>query len=380
MTLLSHDMTLNDETLYSLLSMEEGPTLDFKREQYRFDKAADEDKAELLKDILAFANTQRHRTAHILVGVEEVTGGRSKVVGVDRHLDDAILHQFVNGKTNRPVEFSYFPYPVEDKSIGVIEIPIQQRPVWAEKIYGVVKANEVYVRDGSSTRPALPDEIAAMGRGNPPRLQAQWGDATRRTVYPPDYVHRNTGLTLPDEFQTWEGRRGHYDFEALAQKLGVDPTVYDGPRVTLIRERVMYKSLGLRFFNSSGSVGENVRFTGILKGRQGVIFKSSGNFLLSEEPFQSNDEKIRSNPSGDDIEIAVEVGHIRPGEYVWAGRGVQFSTKGSGRLIWKGRFVADNLPEPIECLLPLQVEYEEREIQAQDLEYGSDLRSTEWLP
>ena len=37
--------------------MEEGPTLDFKREQYRFDKASDEDKSELLKDILAFANT-----------------------------------------------------------------------------------------------------------------------------------------------------------------------------------------------------------------------------------------------------------------------------------------------------------------------------------
>ena len=168
-------MTLNDETLYSLLSMEEGPTLDFKREQYRFDKAADEDKAELLKDILAFANAHRYRTAHILVGVEEVTGGRSKVFGVDRHLDDATLHQFVNGKTNRPVEFSYFPYPVEGKSIGVIELPIQQRPVWAEKTYGLVKANEVYVRDGSSTRPALPDEIAAMGRGNPPGLQAQWG-------------------------------------------------------------------------------------------------------------------------------------------------------------------------------------------------------------
>ena len=380
MTIQTHDMTLNDDTLHKLLSMEEGPTLDFKREQYRFYKGSDEDKAELLKDILAFTNTQRFRTAHILIGVEELTGGPAKVLGVDRHLDDANLHQFVNHKTSRPVEFSYFPYSIEGKSIGVIELPIQRRPVWAEKTYGVVKANVVYVRDGSSTRPALPDEIAAMGRRNPPGLQVQWGDTARRTVYPPDYVHRSTGLTLPNEFQTWEGKHGHYDFEALARKLGGDPTIYDGPRINRLRERTMYKSLGLRFFNNSGSVGENVRFVGILKDGRGVRFKLPGHSSLSKKRLLPPDKKIQLYPSGDGIEIAVEVGHIRPREYVWAGRGTQFLTKESDRLIWKGRFVADNLPEPIECLLPLQVEYEEREIQAQDLESGFDLRSTEWLP
>ena len=69
--------------------MEEGPTLDFKREQYRFNGATDQDKSKLLKDILAFTNSQRYRTAYILVGVEEGKGGRSEVVGVQDHLDDA---------------------------------------------------------------------------------------------------------------------------------------------------------------------------------------------------------------------------------------------------------------------------------------------------
>ena len=108
-------MALDKETLESLLDMEEGPSLDFKRKQYRFNKASDKDKSELLKDILAFANSQRYRTAYILIGVEEVKGGRSEFVGVENHLDDANLHQFVNSKTNSPAEFSYFPCQVEER-------------------------------------------------------------------------------------------------------------------------------------------------------------------------------------------------------------------------------------------------------------------------
>ena len=358
---------IDNHTLEYLLKVQEGPTLDFKSEQYRFDKATTKDKGELLKDILAFTNSTRDSTAYILIGVAEVKGGRSEIVGVENHLDDACLHQFVNSKTNRPVEFSYTPCAIEGKSIGIISIPIQQRPVWAENEYGVVKADEVYIRDGSSTRQALPGEIADMGRGNPPNLQVEWGDATMRTVYPTDYVHRNTGLRLPDEFQTWDGNSGHYDFEALAKKLGGDPGVYEGHRFTTIRQGAMYRSLGLRFYNNSGSVGENVRFTGTLENAKDVRFH------------QPKDRRCQWTESGGGVEIIVEVGHIRPGEYVWAGQGFQLSTKRTGTLIWKARFVGDNLPEPIEYLLPLQVQYEEREIQAKDLKSSLIPRPSVWL-
>ena len=162
-------MAFNKETLESLLTMDEGATLDFKREQYRFNKASDLDKSELLKDVLAFANAQRYRTAYILVGIIEVAGGPSQVVGVETQLQDATLHQFVNSKTNRAVEFSYFPFAVEDKHIGVLSIPVQIRPVYVDKKFGRVEANTVYIRDGSSTRSASPDEIGAMGRGTPPK-------------------------------------------------------------------------------------------------------------------------------------------------------------------------------------------------------------------
>lgn len=119
---------VDDPFITNLLYEEEGTGLDFKSEQYRFIGALDDDKSELLKDILAFANAFRRSEAYILVGVAEKPGGKVTVVGVADHLKDADLQQFVNAKTNAPVEFSYAPLQLEGKSIGVIRIPLQERP------------------------------------------------------------------------------------------------------------------------------------------------------------------------------------------------------------------------------------------------------------
>ena len=62
----------------------ESNRLDFKRDQYRFDNAADGNKAELLKDILSFANTFRGEPGYILIGVEEQESKIGKVVGVEK--------------------------------------------------------------------------------------------------------------------------------------------------------------------------------------------------------------------------------------------------------------------------------------------------------
>ena len=159
-------MALDSEQLERLLNQEEGLTLDFKQDQYPFERAVEADKGELLKDILAFANTSREDTAYILIGVKEVKGRRNQVVGVDQFLDDAQIQQFVNSKTQRPVEFSYQYVSIENRTIGVIEIPVQIRPIYLKKKFGKVVAGKVYVRRGSSTDVASPDEIAQMGKNN----------------------------------------------------------------------------------------------------------------------------------------------------------------------------------------------------------------------
>lgn len=153
---------MTEDFLQSLLYEEESDVLDFKRDQYKFINCSDFEKAELLKDILAFCNAWRRTDAFILIGVEEIKGGESKVVGMTDALDDGQIQQFVNGKTQRPVNFSYKNLPFKGKRIAVIQIPVQERPIYLKKDYGSLKANVVYLRRGSSTTEATPDEIVKM--------------------------------------------------------------------------------------------------------------------------------------------------------------------------------------------------------------------------
>ena len=104
---------MDADILERLLYEEESEALDFKAQQYPFDGARDDQKSELLKDILAFANAWRRTDAYILIGVQEVRAGRSIVRGVATHLLNQNLQQFVASKTNRPVLFSYSPVVFE---------------------------------------------------------------------------------------------------------------------------------------------------------------------------------------------------------------------------------------------------------------------------
>lgn len=154
---------MDSKLIEELLHEEEGAALDFKRDQYLFDGSDDVTKSELLKDILACANAWRRSDAYILIGVEDIKGGRSKPVGVLTHHDDAKLQQFVNSKTNRPISFSYETVTIDGVQTGILRVEMQERPFFLKKDYGKLKAGVVYIRRGSSTDTADPDEIHRMG-------------------------------------------------------------------------------------------------------------------------------------------------------------------------------------------------------------------------
>jgi predicted HTH transcriptional regulator len=182
-------MGVDSELIERLLYEEEGSPLDFKRDQYRFSGATDEERSELLKDILAFANAWRRDDAYILIGVEEVRGGKGTVHGVTEHLNDAHLQQFVNAKTQRPVEFAYRAVSYAGNQLGVLQIPLQERPIYLRNNFGRLRANVVYIRRGSSTAEATPDEVARMGElaaanrdGQPASPLEKWVDVS----YPAD--------------------------------------------------------------------------------------------------------------------------------------------------------------------------------------------------
>lgn len=160
-----------------LLAAPEGEALDFKRDQYKFVGVKDDNvRSELLKDILAFANTRRDRDAFIIVGVKKHPGGRSDLVGLqphtrpEDHLDDAQVQQFVNQKANAEVKFSYFELDHAGKTFGVFRIPVTDLDGdgfrYVENDYGKVKKYHVYARQGSSTVVLTPDQLYRMGQAS----------------------------------------------------------------------------------------------------------------------------------------------------------------------------------------------------------------------
>jgi hypothetical protein len=160
-----------------LLALPESESLDFKRDQYKFVGVKDEHvRSELLKDILAFANTSRDREAFIIVGVKKHPGGRAELFGIqpqtrpEDHLDDAQVQQFVNQKANAEVKFGYSEVGYDGKTFGVFRIPITDTDAdgfrFLENDYGKLRKYHVYARQGSSTVLLNPDQIYKLGQAS----------------------------------------------------------------------------------------------------------------------------------------------------------------------------------------------------------------------
>ena len=364
--------------LETLLYQPEGSALDFKQKQYLFEGADIGKKAELLKDILAFANAWRLTTAYILIGVREVKGGRSEIVGVKEHLDDANLHQFVNGKTQPPVEFTYLPCRVEGVEIGVLELPLQERPIFLTRRFGHLGENRVFVRDGSSTRVATPDEIAKMGAekvlGAVPQFDLQLADLDRHIPLPSPYTVRSLILEPRLPAQTFSRPR--------PRMLGPDlfyNQEYSREVIACAAERALLTALGFRLQNNSGVVGKRIRFIG-------RIHKSAGTIIQEWiEEIPSPDTGILSpripelalrNRDNPDLtvreyesswEIDIDFGDVRPRDEVWTVDALFVGSTNSGCARLEGELKGDNLPSPIECGLNITFEVHRRPMDVEDV-------------
>ena len=370
-------MPMDSQILESLLHQEEGSALDFKGRQYPFEKATNDDKSELLKDILAFANSWRQTTAYILIGVQEVKGGRSKLIGVQTHLDDAKLHQFVNHKSQRVVEFSYAPFHTEGVQIGVIEIPLQDRPTFLKKSFGKLDKDTVYVRDSSSTRIATPGEIAKMGahqvQGGTPQLALGWADIDKHVVLPSPVAVRSLFLwpLLPSD--TFTPRPTH----PLIPDFNLNPN-YSEDVILCAAQWAFFAPLGMRLCNNGTVPGERIRFTGTLDKAHGVAARSWIDDPPSLYPWVSNTSVSRFPLRGDvgfDVkdldgrwEITVDFGDIRPSQEIWATKPLYVGARKTGGGSLEGKLIGDNLPEPIRCRLEVRFEVEERAMKRSDVE------------
>lgn len=155
---------ITGDRLRELLGLAESSTVDFKKKPHRLDN--EHFKSKFIKDVLAMANTPREQTAYIITGVKLQVDGSRDLLGVTDHPDDADLQDQLNlaGVDPKPA-FVYQPVTVDDKSYGIIEIPLKKNgPFFATRDYGVVRAHRLYFRRGTKNDEATVAEQSDIYR------------------------------------------------------------------------------------------------------------------------------------------------------------------------------------------------------------------------
>lgn len=359
-------------SIEELLYEEEGATLDFKREQYAFSSSNDHQKSEILKDILAFSNAWRRVDAYILIGVEEVKGGRSKPIGILGELDDAQLQQFVNSKAQRPINFTYSTVLVDELKIGVIRIPVQTRPFYLEKDYGKLKRHVVYIRRGSSTDEATPEEVRDMGRSDVkeaqeiPGLSFEFADLETRTRLGTELNIETVLLDIPPKKEIPDFRE-----ERETGPFGMYVPSMNQARPDYYRNLVTYyyvskKSAELAFSlkNDSNKAISDIRVEIIVNKQNGAFTffraadfpdfpKSHYDVLanirpIAEQIAERSNRPIDIQDMGDRFRIEVSFEKVQPKQTAFSYETVFIAANDSFLLDADITIYADNIPIPIE--------------------------------
>lgn len=349
------------QLIEGFLYQNEGTALDFKSKQYRFNDATDDDKSELLKDILSFVNSWRQGDAFILIGVQAVNGGKHILIGTEEHFDDAQLQQFINSKTNRRVLFSYEVVLVEEKKIGVIRIPKQERPIYVKQKFGKVEKAVVYFRLGSSTAIATPDDIAKMGRDTilsyaVPLLNLKFAELKNR-------IELNTAIELTsiayDEIPTplpemgEKSRNTIFDIPESTSFVNKD---YWRELERYIRIHSLVRPVGLVLRNQGSSLAQQVRVEIIGSNSNGITVIDEDD--LPKEPAYRLLEKFHFNRPfwkqkqttvehhGSQWTLTVNFGNVQAQSCVWATEPFYIGSSIQHELQLEASIYADNLPQP----------------------------------
>ncbi|GAB4543275.1 MAG: hypothetical protein Tsb0014_36730 [Pleurocapsa sp.] len=361
----------------SLLYQSEGTALDFKKEQYPFQKATDEQKSELFKDILAFTNSWRQDEAYIVIGVEEVVGGRHIPVGTEDHFDDSRLQQFINGKTNRKVKLAYEVHLFEGKKIGVICIPKQERPIYATKNYGKVKKETVYYRLGSSTVIANPDDIARMGKDSiqktlTPIIELQFADLQNRQKLG-DCIEISSIYYSKPKFSLEDYRvQQTYNVGGYTMPMPITQPVnssYWRDKEEYIRLNNLLKPVAFVVYNKSNILAENVRIELINNFADSISIldelpsKPSTNSIMNNMNFKfirQQKSPIDITYHGDGWTLAVNFGNIQPKSCVWLSECFFLGSIQQEKLETEVHTYADNLSEPQKVNMSIDFTVENR--------------------
>lgn len=155
-------MEFEDEVKEMIDCHQECDYLDFKEYDYQ-----PSHKSELIKDILALANSHSIRNKYIIIGIAEENNVCKEIMGVDiGHIrDEAEFQQIINTYIYENLIVNYKLMKMNDKDILIIQIPASNnanRPFMVKKQIDRLKENEIYIRRGSTTGLASKKDLEYM--------------------------------------------------------------------------------------------------------------------------------------------------------------------------------------------------------------------------
>lgn len=354
------------ELLNMLRYKSEGTDIDFKSAQYRFTKGTEEEKSELLKDILAIANSWRDGPGYILLGFKDNRPHPAEVIGIQESIDDSRLQQFVNGKIKPKLTFSYEEHLYDEKTVGVIIIPKQKRPFYITSAYGKLKSNVVYVRRGSSTDEAEPPEAIAMAYGDNGRedVRVELSVLTpQNEALPSSFAH--TYLQFTEEFPDFvmprkpsgpfdmyissSLQRDNSDFwREYAEYAQVDEALIQMQFVLVNRSGVQLSNAKLEVsVDALDAQPYKLQPSNSLPSRPKQQWNLVGNLTRMQDGLANQNPRLLVDESGPTPVCHVRLGSLLPGEQNRS-ETLAILPQGPGRLRLRLRILGSELAVPIE--------------------------------
>lgn len=138
----------------------EGDFLDFKREEYGREK-----KHELIKDVLAFANSEHIGDRYIIIGIKK-SGDEFEKFNIDVPEDSANIQSIIHDNIKPDLNVEYAPYIYKDTKLVILTIknpldkPYSTKKVVANPTGGIIYTENTFkIRKGSRIKDLSRDDL-----------------------------------------------------------------------------------------------------------------------------------------------------------------------------------------------------------------------------
>jgi len=187
----------------------ESEYLDFKREEYN-----DQNKPNLIKDVMAFANANTPGDKYIIIGVDK-KGGETELIPIEPKLDSANIQQYIHDNIEPELDIAYFPYEFKGTQLMVLQIKdanskpyFTSKPVSFKNGKVLLKANECWIRKGSyqmtATRSDLEKIYEARKATELSKLvEVTFEDGTTAMTAAPKFVRYETTYQNRRQAREW---------------------------------------------------------------------------------------------------------------------------------------------------------------------------------